>query len=382
MTSAAIPLSLYVHWPWCVRKCPYCDFNSHALTSNYDPSQRYIDALIADLKRSVEYAQNRELISIFIGGGTPSLIAPHELERFLNAVHSLFHVSENAEITLEANPGTVDTAHFKAYRSIGINRLSMGIQSFNDELLKRLGRIHNLNDARQAIKIAQESFENFNLDVMFALPGQTLKELEFELQEAIASKSTHLSFYQLTLEPNTVFAKHTPEGLPDPDMIYQMQDLVVSTLEDAGFEHYEVSGYAKPGKRCRHNLNYWQFGDYLACGAGAHSKITMDDGTIIREARFMQPESFMKHALNDSAAAHKRVVAKEEQAFEFMLNVLRLREGVSLDLLSQRTALTLKDIQPNIDEAQSLGLMPKPLNRFVTTDKGWDFLSDVQEIFL
>lgn len=382
MTSAAIPLSLYVHWPWCVRKCPYCDFNSHALASNYDPSQRYIDALIADLKRSVEYAQNRELISIFIGGGTPSLIAPHELERFLNAVHSLFHVSENAEITLEANPGTVDTAHFKAYRSIGINRLSMGIQSFNDELLKRLGRIHNLNDARQAIKIAQESFENFNLDVMFALPGQTLKELESELQEAIASKSTHLSFYQLTLEPNTVFAKHTPEGLPDPDMIYQMQDLVVSTLEDAGFEHYEVSGYAKPGKRCRHNLNYWQFGDYLACGAGAHSKITMDDGTIIREARFMQPESFMKHALNDSAAAHKRVVAKEEQAFEFMLNVLRLREGVSLDLLSQRTALTLKDIQPNIDEAQSLGLMPKPLNRFVTTDKGWDFLSDVQEIFL
>lgn len=382
MTSAAIPLSLYVHWPWCVRKCPYCDFNSHALASNYDPSQRYINALIADLKRSVEYAQNRELISIFIGGGTPSLIAPHELERFLNAVHSLFHVSENAEITLEANPGTVDTAHFKAYRSIGINRLSMGIQSFNDELLKRLGRIHNLNDARQAIKIAQESFENFNLDVMFALPGQTLKELEFELQEAIASKSTHLSFYQLTLEPNTVFAKHTPEGLPDPDMIYQMQDLVVSTLEDAGFEHYEVSGYAKPGKRCRHNLNYWQFGDYLACGAGAHSKITMDDGTIIREARFMQPESFMKHALNDSAAAHKRVVAKEEQAFEFMLNVLRLREGVSLDLLSQRTALTLKDIQPNIDEAQSLGLMPKPLNRFVTTDKGWDFLSDVQEIFL
>lgn len=382
MTSAAIPLSLYVHWPWCVRKCPYCDFNSHALASNYDPSQRYIDALIADLKRSVEYAQNRELISIFIGGGTPSLIAPHELERFLNAVHSLFHVSENAEITLEANPGTVDTAHFKAYRSIGINRLSMGIQSFNDELLKRLGRIHNLNDARQAIKIAQESFENFNFDVMFALPGQTLKELESELQEAIASKSTHLSFYQLTLEPNTVFAKHTPEGLPDPDMIYQMQDLVVSTLEDAGFEHYEVSGYAKPGKRCRHNLNYWQFGDYLACGAGAHSKITMDDGTIIREARFMQPESFMKHALNDSAAAHKRVVAKEEQAFEFMLNVLRLREGVSLDLLSQRTALTLKDIQPNIDEAQSLGLMPKPLNRFVTTDKGWDFLSDVQEIFL
>lgn len=382
MISASIPLSLYVHWPWCVRKCPYCDFNSHALASDCDPSKRYIDALIADLKRSVEYAQNRELISIFIGGGTPSLITPHELELFLNAVHSLFHVSKNAEITLEANPGTVDTAHFKAYRSIGINRLSMGVQSFNDDLLKRLGRIHNRNDALEAIKIAQESFENFNLDVMFALPGQTLEELKFELNEAIAAQSTHLSFYQLTLEPNTVFAKHIPDNIPDPDVIYQMQDLVASTLEMAGFEHYEVSGYAKPSKRCRHNLNYWQFGDYLACGAGAHSKVTLEDGTIIREARFMQPESYIKHAIKDSAVAHERVVIKEEQAFEFMLNVLRLREGAPLDLLSERTALSLDDIQLGIVKAQSLGLMPQPLNRFVATDKGWDFLSDVQEIFL
>ena len=399
MRSADIPLSLYVHWPWCVRKCPYCDFNSHALTSSYDPSRQYIDALIHDLKHSIAYAQNRELISIFIGGGTPSLSAPQELERFLETVFSLLKVASDVEITLEANPGTVDTAHFKAYRSIGINRLSMGIQSFNDELLKRLGRIHNSEDARKAIKIAQESFENFNLDVMFALPGQTLEELKFELNEAIAAESTHLSFYQLTLEPNTaesthlsfyqltlepntVFAKHIPDNIPDPDVIYQMQDLVASTLETAGFEHYEVSGYAKPGKRCRHNLNYWQFGDYLACGAGAHSKVTLKDGTIVREARFMQPESYIKHAIKDSAVAHERVVAKEEQAFEFMLNVLRLREGAPLDLLSERTALSLDDIQPGIAKAQSLGLMPQPLNRFVTTDKGWDFLSDVQEIFL
>ena len=382
MRSADIPLSLYVHWPWCVRKCPYCDFNSHALTSSYDPSHQYIDALIHDLKHSIAYAQNRELISIFIGGGTPSLIAPQELERFLETVFSLLKVASDVEITLEANPGTVDTAHFKAYRSIGINRLSMGIQSFNDELLKRLGRIHNSEDAHKAIKIAQESFENFNLDVMFALPGQTLEELKFELNEAIAAQSTHLSFYQLTLEPNTVFAKHIPDNIPDPDVIYQMQDLVASTLETAGFEHYEVSGYAKPGKRCRHNLNYWQFGDYLACGAGAHSKVTLKDGTIVREARFMQPESYIKHAIKDSAVAHERVVAQEEQAFEFMLNVLRLREGAPLDLLSERTALSLDDIQPGIAKAQSLGLMPQPLNRFVTTDKGWDFLSDVQEIFL
>ena len=234
MRSADIPLSLYVHWPWCVRKCPYCDFNSHALTSSYDPSRQYVDALIHDLKHSIAYAQNRELISIFIGGGTPSLIAPQELERFLETVFSLLKVASDVEITLEANPGTVDTAHFKAYRSIGINRLSMGIQSFNDELLKRLGRIHNSEDARKAIKIAQESFENFNLDVMFALPGQTLEELKFELNEAIAAESTHLSFYQLTLEPNTVFAKHIPNNIPDPDVIYQMQDLVASTLETAG----------------------------------------------------------------------------------------------------------------------------------------------------
>lgn len=382
MRSADIPLSLYVHWPWCVRKCPYCDFNSHALTSSYDPSRQYIDALIHDLKRSIAYAQNRELISIFIGGGTPSLVAPQELERFLETVFSLLKVASDVEITLEANPGTVDTAHFKAYRSIGINRLSMGIQSFNDELLKRLGRIHNSEDARKAIKIAQESFENFNLDVMFALPGQTLKELEMELTEAIAAQSTHLSFYQLTLEPNTVFAKHTPEGIPDPDTIYRMQDLVAGTLEAVGFDHYEVSGYAKPNRHCQHNLNYWQFGDYLACGAGAHSKITLKDGTILREARFMQPESYMKHALTDSAVAHKRIVTKEEQAFEFMLNVLRLRKGVPLELLSQRTDLSMEDIKDSIQEAQRLGLMQEPLSRIVATEKGWDFLSDLQKLFL
>ena len=382
MTSAAIPLSLYAHWPWCVRKCPYCDFNSHALPKSDDFTHRYIDALMADLERSVSYAQNRPLISLFIGGGTPSLIPPYELERFLEAVYKFYKISDDIEITLEANPGTVDMANFKAYRSLGINRLSMGIQSFNDDLLKRLGRIHNRQEALKAIEIAQDNFENFNLDVMFALPGQTLEELEFELQQAVNVQSTHLSFYQLTLEPNTVFAKHVPDGIPDADTIYQMQDLVVRTLEAAGFDHYEVSGYAKPGKRCRHNLNYWQFGDYLACGAGAHSKVTSEDGTILREARFMQPESFINHALYSSVVAHQRIVSKEEQAFEFMLNVLRLREGVPLECLSERTALTLDDIQASVLNAQKLGLMPFPLTRYVTTAKGWDFLSDTQELFL
>lgn len=382
MRSADIPLSLYVHWPWCVRKCPYCDFNSHALPSGDNPSHRYVDALITDLKRSVPLAQNRKLISIFIGGGTPSLITPEELSRFLDEVFSLYRTSPDIEITLEANPGTVDIRHFEAYRRIGINRLSMGIQSFNDDLLKRLGRIHNSAEAQEAIKIARESFENFNLDVMFALPGQTIDELKFELQEAISAQSTHLSFYQLTLEPNTVFAKHTPTGIPEADTIFQMQDIVAGTLEEAGFEHYEVSGYAKPGFHCRHNLNYWQFGDYIACGAGAHSKITLEDGKILREARYMLPESFMIHAIEGSAVAHHRFVTKDDQAFEFMLNVLRLRKGAPLEFLKNRTDLTLDDIKEGILKAQSLGLMPSPLTRFVATDKGWDFLSDLQELFL
>lgn len=382
MKSTDIPLSLYVHWPWCVRKCPYCDFNSHALPSNQDPSHEYVDALIADLKTSVELAQNRPLISIFIGGGTPSLIQPCELDRFLSAVSANFSLTPNIEITLEANPGTVDTEHFHAYHSIGINRLSMGIQSFNDELLKRLGRIHNSKEAHRAIQIAQETFDNFNLDVMFALPCQTLSELEFELQEAIRCQTTHLSFYQLTLEPNTIFAKHIPKGIPDTDTIEQMQDLVASTLESAGFDHYEVSGYAKPGRHCQHNLNYWQFGDYIACGAGAHSKITLKDGKILRQARYRQPVSYMQHAIRGSAIARKRIVSKEDQAFEFMLNVLRLRKGVALELISERTDLSLSDLSENIQKAQNFGLMDNPLKRFVASNKGWNFLSDLQEIFL
>ena len=382
MRNSDIPLSLYVHWPWCVRKCPYCDFNSHALPTVGNPSRRYVDALITDLKRSVPLAQGRELISIFIGGGTPSLMAPPELARFLETVFSLYRTSTDIEITLEANPGTVDVSHFESYRRIGINRLSMGIQSFNDDLLKRLGRIHNSTQAREAIKIARESFENFNLDVMFALPGQTLGELELELQEAIAAQSNHLSFYQLTLEPNTVFAKHIPAGIPDADTVFQMQDLVARTLEEAGYEHYEISGYAKAGFHCRHNLNYWQFGDYIACGAGAHSKVTLEDGRILREVRYSQPESFMAHAAKGNAVAHQRWVAKDEQAFEFMLNVLRLRKGAPLDFLQKRTDLTLDDIHDRISKAQSLGLMPATLTRFVASDKGWDFLSDLQELFL
>lgn len=382
MDVTAIPLSLYVHWPWCLQKCPYCDFNSHALPKEENPSERYIEALILDLEKSAPLTSNRTLQSIFIGGGTPSLIAPRLLDAFLSRANALYPFADDIEITLEANPGTADVANFKAYRQSGVNRLSMGIQSFDDQLLKRLGRVHNRVEALEAIKIARETFENFNLDLMFALPGQTITGLKSDLAEALASRSTHLSCYQLTIEPNTAFAKHTPEDLPDEDLCAQMQDTVIETLQAAGFEHYEVSGYARPGKRCRHNLNYWQFGDYIACGAGAHSKITMTDGTIVRERRFSNPASFIKRALAGNAVAEKRSVDKDEQAFEFMLNVLRLKEGVDSRLLAQRTHLTIEDIRECLDRARRLGLMPESTSRIKATEKGWAFLSDLQEIFL
>ena len=382
MDVTTIPLSLYVHWPWCLQKCPYCDFNSHALPKEDNPAERYIEALILDLEKSLPLTANRPLQSIFIGGGTPSLIAPNLLDRFLTRANDLFPFANDIEITLEANPGTVDVANFKAYRQSGVNRLSMGIQSFDDSLLKRLGRVHNRAEALKAIKIARETFENFNLDLMFALPGQTLSGLKFDLAEALSAESTHLSFYQLTIEPNTVFAKHTPNDLPDEDLCALMQDTVIETLEAAGFEHYEVSGYARPGKRCRHNLNYWQFGDYIACGAGAHSKITLTNGTIVRERRFSNPASFISHAFAGNAVAESRVVEKDEQAFEFMLNVLRLKEGVDSGLLTQRTHLTMEDIQENFNRARELGLMPEGTSRIKATEKGWAFLSDLQEMFL
>ena len=383
MIAKDIPLSLYVHWPWCVRKCPYCDFNSHALPAcQTEATQTYMSALIADMKASRTLIENRPLKSIFIGGGTPSLIPPQALETFLNEVAKTYQLDSNIEITMEANPGTIDCEHFRAYRAAGINRLSMGIQSFSDDKLKRLGRIHNRTQAWQAIEIVHQCFDNFNLDVMYALPSQTLSELEFDLSEALKADSTHLSFYQLTIEPNTIFAKKTPENIPDEDVCAQMQETVVNTLESRGFEHYEISGYAKPGHRCQHNLNYWQFGDYLACGAGAHSKITTKDGKILREVRYAQPDSFMRHALNDSAISQSHLVDREDQAFEFMLNVLRLKEGVSIDTLLERTDLTLKDIENAVKKAQSFKLMPDPLNRIVATETGWNYLSDLQELFL
>jgi oxygen-independent coproporphyrinogen-3 oxidase len=345
-------------------------------------SERYIDALIADLDTSVELAHNRALQSIFIGGGTPSLMAPRLLGRFLEHVAKRYSLAKDIEITMEANPGTIEHGHFGDYRNLGINRLSMGIQSFDNTLLKRLGRIHDQREALLAIETVQKHFDNFNLDVMYALPGQSVDMLKNDLRHAIAAQSTHLSFYQLTIEPNTVFAKYEPEDLPDEDTVAIMQETVVETLANAGFEHYEISGYAKPTHRCRHNLNYWQFGDYLAAGAGAHSKITLENGTIVREARYSQPMSFMQHALEDSAVVEKRTVQADELPFEFMLNALRLTDGVPLKTFEERTGLSLETIQPTIEKAQKQGLMPTPLTAIVATEMGQNFLSDLQEYFL
>lgn len=383
MQIARIPLSLYVHWPWCVKKCPYCDFNSHALPQSHQAlSERYVDALIADLDASVELAHERTLQSIFIGGGTPSLMSPTLLSRFLEHVAKRYSLAEDIEITMEANPGTIEHGHFGDYRNLGINRLSMGIQSFDNTLLKRLGRIHDQREAILAIETVQKHFDNFNLDVMFALPGQSVDMLRNDLRHAIAAQSTHLSFYQLTIEPNTVFAKYEPEDLPDEDTVAIMQEAVVETLANAGFEHYEISGYAKPTHRCRHNLNYWQFGDYLAAGAGAHSKITLENGTILRQARYSQPMSFIQHALEDSAVVENRTVQTDELPFEFMLNALRLTDGVPLKTFEERTGLSLETIKPTIEKAQKQGLMPTPLTAIVATEMGQNFLSDLQEYFL
>ncbi len=378
-----IPLSLYVHWPWCVRKCPYCDFNSHQLPLDQtDLTTRYVDALITDLLTSVELAQDRALQSIFIGGGTPSLISPRELDRFFKAIQRHFRLASDIEITMEANPGTIEHASFADFRSCGVNRLSMGIQSFDDSLLKRLGRIHDRGQALSAIDSARRHFDNFNLDVMYALPGQSIEQLQNDLRHATDAASTHLSFYQLTIEPNTVFAKYEPEDLPDEDTIAIMQETVVDTLAAAGFEHYEISGYAKPNRRCRHNLNYWEFGDYLGTGAGAHSKITTSDNQIIRQVRYSQPFSFMTHAMNESAIVEKHTVLSDELPFEFMLNALRLTEGVPVESFEERTGLSLQTIEPIIEQVQKKGLMPKPLNRIVATPIGQNFLSDLQEYFL
>lgn len=376
-----IPLALYLHWPWCVRKCPYCDFNSHAIPQGLD-EVAYVDLVLRDLSHWIGRTEGRPISSVFIGGGTPSLMSGHAVDKLLSGANRMFGFTSDCEITLEANPGTTDESRFKAFKSAGVNRISIGVQSFMNEKLQTLGRIHSSDDARRAAQHAGEVFGNFNLDLMFALPGETHDEVATEVETAVQLGATHLSFYQLTIEPGTAFAKRLPAGLPDDDTCADMSDLVIERLTSAGFDHYEVSGYAKPGKRCRHNLNYWQFGDYLAAGAGAHGKLTTREG-ILREVREMSPRRYAEKVKSvGHACAEKALIDSEDLPFEFMLNVLRLTEGVPATLFEARTGLALSTLTPQLSDLRNRGLLVPDTTRIAPTAQGRAFLSDLQEAFL
>jgi putative oxygen-independent coproporphyrinogen III oxidase len=377
--AALPPLSLYVHFPWCVRKCPYCDFNSHEADNGF-PEKEYLDALRADLEQALPLIWGRKIYTIFIGGGTPSLLSAAGLDRLLSDIRTLLPLDGAAEITMEANPGTFEAEKFRAYRASGINRLSIGIQSFNAKHLQALGRIHDGDEARRAVEIAHANFDNFNLDLMYALPSQTLEEARQDVTTAIGFSPPHLSLYHLTLEPNTVFAKYPP-AIPDDDASAEMQDMITAETGSAGYQHYEVSAYAKPGKQARHNLNYWQFGDYLGIGAGAHSKLSFPH-RVIRQARYKQPKSYLAHSRNGSPVQEEVEVARGELGFEFMLNALRLTEGFEVNLFAERTGLSLNLIERELNVAETKGLIYRDHKIIRPTELGQRFLNDLQQMFL
>lgn len=377
--SALPPLSLYVHFPWCARKCPYCDFNSHEASGEL-PQAEYLAALRADLEQSLPLIWGRKIISLFIGGGTPSLMSAAALDQLLSDIRSLLPLDADVEVTMEANPGTFEASKFRSFAESGVNRLSIGIQSFNDAHLKALGRIHDGEEARRAIAIARENFSNFNLDLMYALPKQSLKEAELDVQLALDVEPTHLSLYHLTMEPNTVFAKYPPE-LPDDDASAEMQQMLAERTAGAGFEHYEVSAYARAGRRSRHNLNYWQFGDYLGIGAGAHSKLSFPH-RIIRQARYRQPDSYLQQAMAGNAVSEEAEISRDVLGFEFMLNALRLTEGFEVRLFTERTSLSLNSLEQLLNAAEAKGLLQRDHHRIAPTPLGQRFLNDLQQMFL
>ena len=379
--SSLPPLSLYVHIPWCLRKCPYCDFNSHAHQGGEAlPEQRYLDALCADLEAALPLVWGRQVHSVFIGGGTPSLFAPASIDRLLADIRARLPLAAGCEVTLEANPGTFEKDRFRAFRAAGVTRLSIGVQSFNDPHLQALGRVHDRAQAIAAVEEAQQAFETFNLDLMYALPGQTLPELDADLRTALALAPPHLSVYHLTIEPNTWFAKHPP-ALPPDDEAYAMLDHITEHTAQAGLERYEVSAYARSSHQCQHNTNYWEFGDYLGIGAGAHSKLSFAH-RIVRQVRFRDPQRYMGQALAGQALAQDNEVRRGDLPFEFMLNALRLRSGFALQDFVERTGLALTAIEAPLQEAERKGLILRDLGRVQPTPRGFDFLSDLQELFL
>ena len=382
--AALPPLSLYVHLPWCLRKCPYCDFNSHEWRTDAVgelPESRYLDALCADVEAALPLIWGRSVHSIFIGGGTPSLFSAAAIERLISDLRARLRLVPECEITLEANPGTFEKDRFRAFRAAGVTRLSIGVQSFNDAHLKVLGRVHNREQALAAVHEAAAAFDTFNIDLMYALPGQTLAQLDEDLDQALALKPPHLSIYHLTLEPNTLFAKYPPKGMPEDDDAYAMLDRITERTAQVGLQRYEVSAYAQSDHRCWHNLNYWQFGDYLGIGAGAHSKLSFAH-RVIRQVRYREPKLYMEQALAGQAVTQSDEVARKDLPFEFMLNALRLREGFELAQFSERTGLPLSAIQKALAEAEAKGLVTRDFQRVTPTERGFDFLSDLQEIFL
>jgi putative oxygen-independent coproporphyrinogen III oxidase len=376
------PLSIYIHIPWCIRKCPYCDFNSHESKTDI-PEQQYIDCLISDLDYTLPKIWGRRVYSIFFGGGTPSLFSAKGIDAILAAVRARVTLDSEAEITLEANPGTFEAEKFCGFREAGVNRLSIGIQSFNAAHLQALGRVHNDDEAKRAINIAQKNFDNINLDVMFALPNQTLAECEADIETALSFDTHHLSIYHLTLEPNTLFHRFPPP-LPNDELAADMQDMIEAKLGTANFDHYETSAYAKNGKRSKHNMNYWQFGDYVGIGAGAHGKISYPDPArgITREARFKQPKTYMEQAALGLSNQEEKIVSVAELPFEFMLNALRLTEGFANTLFVERTGLPISTISRELEKATSLGLIERDHLQVKPTAKGRLFLNDLLELFL
>ncbi|WP_215780917.1 radical SAM family heme chaperone HemW [Paludibacterium sp. B53371] len=374
------PLSLYVHFPWCVRKCPYCDFNSHEARGGLD-DLAYVQALLLDLEHSLPAVWGRAVHTIFIGGGTPSLMSPAAMEMLLDGIRARVRLLPDAEITMEANPGTFEAEKFKAFRASGVNRLSIGIQSFDDRQLTRLGRIHDSRQAHAALDLALTHFDNVNLDLMYALPEQTLPEALDDLSQGLAHGVTHLSAYHLTIEPNTLFYRYQPAGLPDEDLAADMQEALEARLAESGFVHYETSAFARPGRQCRHNLNYWQFGDYLGIGAGAHGKISSAEG-IVREMRYKQPAAYLQAVRDGDAAQSRQRVARKALPFEFMMNLLRLTDGFELSLFAERTGLSLASIQRQLALAESQGLIERDLQRLRPTLMGQRFLNDLLGMFL
>ena len=373
------PLSLYIHIPWCVKKCPYCDFNSHESRAEI-PEQRYVQALIADLEQSVPRVYGRKIRSVFFGGGTPSLFSAESINEILNAVNMLTPLEFDAEVTLEANPGTVDTANFAGYKQAGVNRVSLGIQSFNSGYLQSLGRIHDAKQAIQAAELALATFDRVNFDVMYGLPNQSLSDALQDAQQAITLNPDHLSFYHLTLEPNTAFYR-TPPSLPSDDNSAEMQEKIEQLLAEHGYQHYETSAFCKPKSQARHNINYWSFGDYLGIGAGAHSKLSYHD-KITREARHKHPKAYMENAETGNAVDSTLLIPQADLGFEFMMNALRLTEGFNADLFQERTGMPLITIAKRLKTAEEKGLIARDAQRIQPTLLGQRFLNDLLAIFL